>query len=149
MSERHRRLKLSHALNLVACTLLLAACDPVGAQCPEGARAFWQSFREDALSGDPARIAARTRFPFQLGGTLDASGVKKVERTEFADLVPKLLAADPGLSPTPTTMRKLAAATTAPTPESCNGDGTQLRVGTWVFALTDQGWRFVQAYVDD
>lgn len=149
MSERHRSPTLSHAAAVAMCMLLLAACDYAGAQCPEGARAFWHAFREDALSGDPARIAARTRFPFQLRGTLDASGTRKVEPRDFPKVVPKLLEADPGLAPTPSTMRKLAAATVTPAAESCNASGTQLRVGTWVFALTDQGWRFVQAYVDD
>lgn len=148
MSDRRRCPNLRHAATFAVFILLLAVGD-AAAQCPEGARAFWQSFREDALSGDPVRIAARTRFPFQLRGTLDASGSRKVEPTDFPKIVPKLLEADPGLAPTPSTMRKLAAATVTPAAESCNASGTQLRVGSWVFALTDQGWRFVQAYVDD
>ena len=148
MSDRRRCSNLRHAATFAVC-MLLAVGDLAAAQCPEGARAFWQAFREDALSGDPARIAARTRFPFQLRGTLDASGTRKVEPRDFPKVVPKLLEADPGLAPTPSTMRKLAAATITPAAESCNASGTHLRVGSWVFALTDQGWRFVQAYVDD
>lgn len=117
--------------------------------CPETAQQYWKVFRISVLRGDLPAIANASRFPFAISGTLDESEERHIERKEFIRLFPALLKADPGLSPTPTTMKSLLKATTRLSPSFCNSYGNQLRVGAWVFELTPEGWRFIQGFVDD
>jgi len=119
------------------------------AACPDAAQQYWEHFRSAALGSDVQLVANNTRFPFKVGGTLDSSPRKELSRQAFIRLFPRLLKTDPGLSPTPTTMRALVSETKRLPPASCNASGNQIRVGTWVFELKSEGWRFVEAFVDD
>lgn len=117
--------------------------------CTDSAQQYWKAFRQAVLQGKLSVVADLSRFPFELGGTLDNSERRHVLRKEFIRLFPSYLKADPGLSPAPTTMKSLLKVTAYLSPSFCNSYGNQFRVGTWVFELTPQGWRFVQAFVDD
>lgn len=117
--------------------------------CPDTAQRYWEAFRISVLRGDLTAIANASRFPFAISGTLDESETRHIDRKEFIRLFPALLKADPGLSPTPTTMKSLLKATIRLSPSLCNSYGNQLRVGAWVFELTPEGWRFVQGFVDN
>lgn len=117
--------------------------------CTNSAQQYWKTFRVAALKNNPPLVADLSRFPFKLRGTLDDSEVRELAREDFIKLFPKLLKTDPGLSPTATTMRAFVKATTRLSPSFCNSSGNQVRVGTWVFELESEGWRFVQAFVED
>lgn len=121
-----------------------AACN-----CTDSAQQYWMAFRIAALRGNLQAVANMSRFPFELRGTLDESDTRQVLRDEFISHFPALLNTDPGLSPAQATMKSLIEATTLLSPSSCNSYGNQFRVGTWVFELTPEGWRFVQAFVDE
>ncbi len=120
-----------------------------GNACPETAQQYWKDFRISVLRGNLTAIANASRFPFVISGTLDESAKRRVDRKEFGRFFPALLKADPGLSPTPTTMRSLVKTTTRLPPSFCNSYGNQFRVGAWVFELTSERWRFVEGFVDD
>ncbi|MBL8247736.1 MAG: hypothetical protein JNK95_05140 [Candidatus Competibacter sp.] len=117
--------------------------------CPEAAQEYWKAFRISVLRGNLTAIINATRFPFVISGTLDESKKKHIDRKEFGRFFPALLKADPGLSPTPTTMKSLVKTTTRLPPLFCNSYGNQFRVGAWVFELTSEGWRFVEGFVDE
>ncbi len=117
--------------------------------CTDSAQQYWKTFRVAALKNNPALVADLSRFPFHLRGSLDDSEMRELARQDFIKVFPKLLKTDPGLSPTPSTMRAFARATTKLSPSFCNASGNQVRVRTWVFELEPEGWRFVQAFVED
>lgn len=67
----------------------------------EAAR-FWTTFREAALSLDEVRLAALTRLPLQLRGTVDGEPVRRVQRRHLLPVLKQLLAeesAGPGGGP--------------------------------------------------
>lgn len=117
--------------------------------CPETAQQYWKQFRISVLRGNLTAIINASRFPFVIRETLDESAKRHIDRRKFIRLFPALLKADPGLSPTPTTMKSLVKATTRLSPSFCNSYGNQVRVGAWVFELTSEGWRFVEGFIDD
>lgn len=134
--------------------ILLLGLQPLSAMasvnaCPETAQEYWKAFRISVLRGNLTAIINATRFPFVISGTLDEGEKKHVERKEFGSFFPALLKADPGLSPTPTTMKSLVKSTTHLPPSFCNSYGNQFRVGAWAFELTSEGWRFVESFFDD
>jgi hypothetical protein len=120
-----------------------------GKSCIDSAQQYWKAFRIAAIRSNLSAVANMSQFPFELRGTLDESNKRQVLYKEFIRLFPTLLKTDPGLSPTPTTMKSLLTTTTRLLPSFCNSYGNQFRVGTWVFQLTPEGWRFVQAFIDD
>lgn len=120
-----------------------------GTSCRVGAQDYWKTFRAAALQENPSALAKLSRFPFYLKGALDESDTRQIPREKFADIVPVLLGTDPGLSPAPATMKDLVQATTRLSPSFCNTQGNQFRVGSWVFELTAEGWRFVRAFIDE
>jgi len=115
--------------------------------CPEDAQQYWKTFRISALQINRMEVANASRFPFVIHGTLDDSEKRNVGREEFVKLLPTLLKADPGLSPKITTMKSLIKDTTRLAPTHCKPN--QFRVGDWVFHLTPEGWRFVEAYIEN
>jgi hypothetical protein len=56
---------------------------------------------------------------------------------------------DPGVAATPTTMKALVQGSSHLSAKQCRNGDHQFRVGSWMFQLTPDGWRFVQAYLDD
>lgn len=119
------------------------------AGCQASAQEYWEAFRTIALQQEPSTLATMSKFPFAVRGALDDSDKREVTREQFATIVPVLLETDPGVSPRPTTMKELLRTTTRLPPSSCNTSGNQFRVGAWVFQLTAEGWRFVQAIVEE
>lgn len=132
---------------LAAVYSVLAIAEPN--TCPDDAQKYWGTFRGAVLRGDMKAVSNATRFPFAINRTLDESEARNIDCKEFIKALPELLAVDPGLSPTPTTMKSFLKATPRLSQSSCNSYGNQFRVGTWVFELTPVGWLFVQAFVDE
>jgi hypothetical protein len=94
------------------------------------------------FKGDTHLIADLSLFPFKLRGTLDDSEARELSREDFIKLFPAFLKTDPGLAPTPTTMKTFVKRNTKLAQSFCNASGNQIRVGTWVFELRPEGWRF-------
>ena len=117
--------------------------------CTESAQRYWKTFRVAALKSNTHLVADLSRFPFKLRGTLDDSEARELSREDFIKFFPILLKTDPGLTPTPTTMKAFVKTNTKLSQSFCNASGNQIRVGTWVFELGPDGWRFVQAFVED
>ena len=129
-------------------TFIAAACAQAPGPCPANAQDYWAAFRTSTLNNQPAAIADLTRFPFTVTGVIDA-GSREMNRAEFMSRWPALLIEDPGMTPQSSTMEAFVRATPTLRPSFCNGSGNQLRVGLWVFQLGTEGWRFVQAFVED
>lgn len=119
------------------------------ASCPDSARTYWTAFRHTALNRGAAQLADMSRFPFIVKGTLDDSPARRIARKEFVALLPRLLRTDPGLQPTPSTMKALLRTRAALPDAACSADGKRFRVGEWLFESDVGGWRFVQAFVED
>jgi len=119
------------------------------ATCPDSAQQFWQKFRQEAIRGNVRKIVGWTRFPFDVKSTLDDDKRKQVGRDAFVELFPRLLAADPGLGPTPSTMKSLVGAAARLSPAFCSASRMQFRVGDWVFEAAGQEWQFVRAFLDE
>jgi hypothetical protein len=117
--------------------------------CPDSAQKYWKHFRNAVLQQDMAEVTRLSRFPFEIGGTLDSSETKKVNPEEFTLLFATLLKTDPGLSPEPGTMESMTNKASNLPPSSCNGYGNQFRIGTWIFELTPGGWLFVKSFIED
>lgn len=109
--------------------------------------AFWPGFRRAALAGDTAALAAMADIPFRARGPLDDDPVVEYDRAAFVALLPLLLAADPGLSSRPSTMRALIESASAVPPGAVDGD--EARVGEFVFTRRGGRWRFSRAYLPD
>lgn len=118
-------------------------------ECPQSAQVFWTSFRHAALKRGASEVSRYTVFPFQVAGTLDSSERREIDKSEFRKIFPSLLTTDPGLSPQPTTMRCLVKATLTLPARSCNESSKEFRIGSWLFQLTAEGWKFVRAYIED
>jgi hypothetical protein len=135
------------ALTAIGCVLFVSVS--AAGECPESAQRFWKVFRQMVLKKDDRAIVAKTRFPFQIKGTLDSSGVRQVRKAEFSSTIPTLLATDPGLSPEPSTMEKLIKKTAKLPPNACDASGNEFRIGTWVFQNSSNRWQFVRGYVEE
>ena len=147
-SSRFAKLSLIMALPVVtACSG--AGSEETKAACPDNAQQYWTAFRAAAIRGDAYAVSNTTRFPFVVNAVLDETEAQHIARKDFPGVFPKLLEADPGTSPAPTTMKSFLSATPRLSRSFCNTHGNQFRVGTWVFELTPQGWLFVQAFVDE
>ena len=116
--------------------------------CTAAAQAYWQQFRAAARRGSPQQLADLASFPFTLKPTLDGGVERQIGRDEFIEHFPALLAFDPGLAATPTTMRSMLDRHGRLASRFCNTKGNQFRVGAWLFKLKPEGWRFVQAGVE-
>lgn len=134
---------------LLGLSVLSISTTALAGPCPETAQRYWDTFRRSVVNGDPQAVADASRFPFLVNGTLDDSNIRRVQRKTFIRLLPSLLRTDPGLTAEPSTMKALIQATEQLSPTFCNARGNQMRVGSWVFEQTPQGWRFVQGFLDD
>lgn len=115
--------------------------------CSAEAQAFWETFRATALDR-PAQVLPLTNFPFKTRGSLDSDPVVSVSKRQFPALFEQLLAKDPGLSTTPTTMRAYAKAHPQLSTLMCESD-RRFRVGDWVFEQRHGKWSFVFAYTEE
>jgi hypothetical protein len=134
---------------LMAVAMYITSVSAVAGTCPDHAQRYWQTFRAAALGSNLTAIVDLSYFPFETRGTLDDSPKRQINRQDFIKLFPQLLKTDPGLSPTPTTMKSLLKTSPRLSSSFCNLDANQFRVGTWVFELKPEGWRFIQAFVDE
>ena len=148
---KHRVLPASASSLLFAFLLGLYALNASCAsnKCPDNAQEYWSTFRQAVLNDDVSSVIAVTEFPFILRGQLDDSPVRHLSRDEFTGEFPRMLASDPGMSPDPTSMKDYIARTSKLPTSFCNATGNQVRVGDWVFNLTPNGWRLVEAYLDE
>lgn len=151
MQMKHRTavLLVSQLMCVVLLGLWSFSATAAASSCSDNAQAYWKMFRINALQGKSAKVANATRFPFAINGTLDEGEKRLIDREEFIRILPALLKTDPGLSPASTTMKSMLMSTMRLSQSFCNSYGNQLHVGAWVFELTTEGWRFVQAFVDD
>lgn len=141
-------------LSLIVALLAVVACSGPAARRP---RLHARTMRSNiGRHSAPRRFAATrmrfpntTRFPFVVNAVLDESEAQHIARKDFPGVFPKLLEADPGTSPAPTTMKSFLSTTPRFSRSFCNTHGNQFRVGAWVFELTPQGCVFVQAFVDE
>ena len=129
----------------------LVACSPAAQAnaCPDNAQEYWKTWRAAAMQAETEVVANGTQFPFMVNGLLDENEKQQLARSEFKKQFPNLLKADLGLSATPSTMEALLKATPELSKSFCNANGNQFRVGAWVFHRSPEGWRFVQAFVDN
>lgn len=109
--------------------------------------AFWVEFRRAALDGNTAALLSMTELPFHTRGPLDEDPLVEHDSAAFVAILPRLLAADPGLSARPSTMRRLLEA--AVTPPAGIVELDEARVGDFVFARRGGRWRFARAYLSD
>ena len=160
---RHVFCQLVLVVTLVGCDAPVSSNSRVGADfwakedlknpCPESAQQYWRTFRSAVLKNDPNAVANMTHFPFLLSiGSLDHNRKDiYLSRKEFIALFPRLLPSDPGYFDAPRTMKEyVQTSSTIPMPsKSCTPEGRLFHVGNWTFDLKPEGWRFVQAGVDD
>ena len=126
-----------------------AAASEVGGSSIDSAQQYWRAFRLAAIQDKISIVADMISFPIEIRGVLDSSEHRQIARPEFIRLFPKLLKTDPGLAPTPTTMISLVNSTPQLSPSFFNSHRNQFRIGSWVFQLKPEGWRFVQAFIDE
>lgn len=150
---------------LLACPLLASGCAAqTTAPAPRAASAAstsgipaalqtqWQAFRTAALAGDNAALAGMTRFPLEVAGTLDDSGVQRIGQDRFAATLTKVLNQDSGLSPRqPQTNRDLVQQTQSLSqdPRKPTVAGDQARVGALVFSRIGSQWKLTRVYLED
>ncbi len=140
---------ISQSVFVVLIGLLALSAMSAESSCSKSAQEYWKTFRIAVLEDDLSMIANLSRFPFEVRGILDESDKRTILREEFSTIFPALLKTDPGMSATPTTMKSLLKSTIYLSPSFCNTYQNQFRVGTWVFELTPEDWRFVQAFFDE
>ena len=126
-----------------------AAAAHTAGPCTEAAQTYWKTFRQAVQRNDAVRLADLAAFPFDIKPTLDSTETRQVAREEFIRLVPGLLKTNPGLTANPTSMQRFTQTHRRLSASFCNAQGNQVRVGAWLFQLKPQGWRFVQAVVDE
>lgn len=126
-----------------------AAAAHTASPCTEAAQTYWKTFRQAVQRNDAVRLADLAAFPFDIKPTLDSTETRQVAREEFIRLFPGLLKTNPGLTANPTSMQHFAQTHRRLSASFCNAQGNQVRVGAWLFQLKPQGWRFVQAVVDE
>ncbi|ONG56177.1 hypothetical protein BKE38_06630 [Pseudoroseomonas deserti] len=150
---------------LLACPLLASGCAAQApAPAPRAAAAAstsgipsalqtqWQAFRAAVLAGDNAALASMTRFPLEVAGTLDDSGVQRIGQDRFAATLAKVLGHDSGLSPRqPQTNRDLVQRTEslAQDPRRPTATDDQARVGALVFSRIGSQWKLTRVYLED
>lgn len=108
---------------------------------------FWRHFRGGLLKPDIAALARLTSFPVATRGQSDRDPGGTVDRTQFSQLIRRLLAQDVGESNKQEPLSDYLKRTEAAPPTAVTGPTA--RVTHLQFALTESGWRFVGAYLSD
>jgi hypothetical protein len=164
------------ANGLLLFTLLLAACDrqeaptPAPAEQPaasqsraappvavSSAQRFWSTFREAALGQDLSALQPMTRFPFVTRGATDDDPSVANDAAAFAELLPRILAQDVGLSAEPETVRQYierhpelpTIATGAGQSTPVAADATQFFAGPLGFEKVGEQWYWVSASLEE
>ncbi len=145
---------------LLACPLLATGCAAQApavatvstAGIPAALQSRWQAFRTAVLAGDNATLAQMTRFPLEVAGTLDSSGIQRIGQDRFAATLKKALDQDSGLSPRqPQTNRDLVQRTESLTqnPRRPTVTDDQARIGALVFSRIGNQWKLTRLYLED
>jgi len=134
---------------IIAITLPAACLAQPANTCPNSAQKFWTKFRQAVLQSNSSELTSMVQFPLEVRGTLDDSKPRKIIKDGFNKILPELLATDPGLSAEPTTMGKYIQGVETLSVSSCNKHGNQFRVGSWVFVMKNNKWKFVQAFIEE
>jgi hypothetical protein len=157
---------------LLLLMLSLAACDrpvtpaPTEAEKPtaiateaatQTPQQFWSEFRAAAIAADSAALQKLARFPFVTRGATDDDPSISHDEAAFAELLPKILAQDTGLSKEGETVRQYldshpelpAIATGAGQSVPMGADATQFVAGPLSFEKIGNRWLWVSAYLED
>jgi hypothetical protein len=108
---------------------------------------FWRHFRNGLLKPDFTGLARLTTFPVTTRGQSDRDPVGSVDRTQFSQLIRRLLAQDVGESSKQEPLSDYLKRTQAAPPNAVTGPTA--RVTHLQFALAANGWRFVGASLSD
>lgn len=137
-------------LFILATTIAVTStAKPPAYPCPDSAQKFWKEFRQAALQSDLPALSRMTRFPLPIYGILGDSPIKQISQNEFSNILPELMATDPGMSEKPSSMKIYIQDIESLPPISCNESGEQIRVGSWLFILTDNKWLLTRAYLEE
>lgn len=107
--------------------------------------AFWATFQAAIASGDAARVAALTAFPFTTRGPLGGDAPRSFDEAAFRTALPRILSVDAGLSATATPMQAHVVGTPV---DGVRVRADEARLGAYLFKKTPSGWRFAHAFVD-
>jgi hypothetical protein len=108
---------------------------------------FWRHFRDGLLKPDFAALARLTSFPVTTRGETDRDPGGTVDRTQFTQLIRRLLAQDVGESNKEEPLSDYLKRTQTAPPTAVTGPTA--RVTHLQFARAENGWRFVGAYLSD
>jgi hypothetical protein len=108
---------------------------------------FWRHFRSGLLKPDFAALARLTSFPVTTRGESDRDPGGTVDRTQFSQLIRRLLAQDVGQSNKEEPLLDYLKRTQTAPPTAVTGPTA--RVSHLQFALAENGWRLVGAYLSD
>ncbi len=117
---------------------------------------FWSSFRVAALAEDGAALKGIARFPFLTRGTTDDESSISHDEPAFAELLPKILAQDTGLSSEGETVRQYIERHPELPPIATGGgqsapvevNATQFTAGPLSFEKIGDRWYWVSAYLE-
>jgi len=143
----HRIFSLSTLLVII--TIPTACFAKTNSHCPDNAQQFWKEFRTAAMQSNVKKIANMVQFPLEVRGTMDDSPSRQMKRDKFKNILPKLLATDPGMSAIPGTMKSYIQNIETVQKKACNKHGNQFRIGTWVFVKKNADWLLVQAFIEE
>lgn len=108
---------------------------------------FWRHFRNGLLEPDFNALARLTTFPVTTRGQSDRDPAGSVDRTQFNQLIRRLLAQDVGESNKEEPLSEYLKRTQAVPPNAVTGPAA--RITHLQFALAENGWRFVGASLAD
>ena len=122
----------------------------------QSAQEFWSSFRVAALAEDRAALKEIARFPFVTRGTTDDDSNISHDEAAFAELLPRILSQDTGLSSGGETVRQYIERHPELPPIAIGGgqsasveaNATQFAAGPLNFEKTGNRWYWVSAYLE-
>ena len=133
--------------SFLAAPLLLAAGSAVAqaTRPAEEFRAFWQTFRAAALTGEMTAIARMSRLPVESRGELDDEPVLRLTAATLPAAFRRLLRTVEEVE-TGRTMLEVIRDTPEPRPDAASLRANQARVGSLEFLRGRDGWRLATLY---
>ena len=114
---------------------------------------YWGEFREAIENSDYKKIEKLTNFPFFLYGEADLIPVKKIKKSQFGDIIKKVLDQEQVIvlnsKMTSTTTRKIVIETRMLTESNILVAGGSFRVSDLVFEKINSHWKLVKGYLVD
>lgn len=150
-SGLHHHPAFKRVILILVLWLALVSCGL--AQAPDPAfQAYWSEFRSAVMSGDRQKVAALTRFPFEVRGTHDSDPVVRLSRESFTKNVDRLLEERvhtvSGQRLASRSMREVIAGK----PSAAARDLLSARVARveqFEFVKVDDRWLFATAYAEE